>query len=373
MAVRIDTMRAPVSTIRAPPVGNFPGGQMRAFTFDPAEHRDTFAAQGWLHIRGGVAPELLAEMQEMLDRSRAEDPLRGPALAGEKEQHLFAPADLEGFCGQFFDMVSAVCGLRRDRMTLSERHLKVYGADADPYPTAHKDRFASQISVGLTIEVPEESRLLVYPSDDRAPNRFLTTEHKASLAPDELPEVVLRDAQPVEIADAPGDVVLFHGASMWHLRQHSAGAALLYLKCNDFDCDPLAEDPTTPQRREHSLRVVSGADGSLEAQVPVPARRLQSVTVEHGRDWQAETWLTVFGEPRRRISPREVDLLQASDGTRRVAEVAADEEARRALARLVELEALDLIEEPYASSEATASAMASVEAANGSSRPALRS
>lgn len=348
---------------------------MKAFTFDPSEHRDTFAEQGWVHVREGVSAPLLDELRAMLARSRAADPLKGSALKGEKVQHLFETADLDGFCAQLFDMVSAMCGTRRERMTLSERHLKVYDADADPDPPAHKDRFASLISVGLSIEVPSDSRLLLYPHVHREVNRFLTTAHRASLGPDELPEVVLRDEEPVEIADGPGDVVVFYGSSIWHLRRRSANAALLYLKCNDFDSDPLGEDPSTPARRARTLELVGAADrATLDGLVPVPARRLQSVTVEYGRDWDDDIRLTVFDERPVPISSHELALLRAVDGTRTVAELAGgDGEAARAVLRLAELEAVDLLDRPYESRAATASAMADVDAAAGSSRDALRS
>lgn len=349
---------------------------MPAFSFDPRDERDAFAAQGWVHVRGGISEELLDSLRALLASSREADALRGPGLAGEKEQHLYAPDDLDDFCAELFDVVSGVCGLRRDRMTLSERHLKVYDDDADPDPSAHKDRFASQISVGVSIEVPEESRLLLYPDVAREENRLLTTGHRASLAPEEQPDVVLASATPVEIADEPGDVVLFHGSSMWHLRRNSAGAALLYLKCNDFDCDPLGEDPSTSRRRLATLGLAGRPDGpDFERAVPVPARRLQSVTVEYGRDWEADHHLTVFGERSVRITAEEAGLLRAVDGTRRVAEVAGDREGRVGLARLAAIEGIDLLEQPYgvASASATASAIASVDAAVGSSRDALRS
>lgn len=141
---------------------------MTALAFDPRDHRDAFADQGWVHIRSGVTPAFLDELRAALARVRSTDPLQGAGLKGAKAQHLFESADLRSFREELFDAVSATCGLRRDTMTLSERHLKVYDDDAAPDPPAHKDRFASLISVGIAIEVPEASRLLLYPSVDRA-------------------------------------------------------------------------------------------------------------------------------------------------------------------------------------------------------------
>ena len=36
---------------------------------------------------------------------------------------------------------------------------------------------------------------------------------------------------------------MFYGSEIWHLRRRSAGSVNLYLKFNDFDYDPLGEDP----------------------------------------------------------------------------------------------------------------------------------
>ena len=97
--------------------------------------------------------------------------------------------------------------------------------------------------------------------------------------------MVLRDTPGVEIADRPGDVVIFPGSAWWHRRRRSAGTVNLYLKCNDFDCDPLGEDPSTMSRVRQTadfLRAASTAE--LGALVPVPARQLEWVGTLRGRD-----------------------------------------------------------------------------------------
>lgn len=337
---------------------------MNVFTFNPSAYRDHFEAHGWAHVRHGVNPGLLAALQEQVSAARAEEQLRGPGLKGEKAQHLFDTADLPRFCGELFDAVCTICGTDPERMTLSERHVKVYDADADPDPEPHKDRFASFISVGLSIAVPQGSQLLLYPSIAREENRFLTAEHRASLAGDERPEVALAGAEPIVIEDRPGDVVLFHGSSTWHRRRHAANAALLYLKCNDFDCDPLGEDPTTPSRRALSIDLVrSVGDEELDALVPVQARQLESVLQEYGRDGSTSAWAKVFGITRTAIAARELELIRTVDGIRPVASLGDGDRVRQAVRRLVALGALDLLTMPYGdSSRATASAIALVDA-----------
>jgi len=201
------------------------------------------------------------------------------------------------------------------------------------------------VAVGLSIDVPAGSTLVLYPTDYRQVNRFLTAGQRDSLLPHELPEVVLEDAQPVVISDAPGDVTMFQGSSMWHLRQNSAGAALLYLKCNDFDCDPLAEDPTTQVRRERTRGVLAGLDVTPASLVPVLGRRFQSVSREYGRDWCEDLWLRIFDEDPVRIDDRHLEVLRSVDGTRTwAALVGQSDHASEALSRLAELGAVDLVD-----------------------------
>src|SRR5207244_11251567 len=81
------------------------------------------------------------------------------------------------------------------------------------------------------------------------------------LEPDELPEVALKRARAVELDDSGGDVMLFPGSAVWHYRRNASNAVNLYLKVNDFDSDPLAEDPSTAERSAGTLEALAGGDG----------------------------------------------------------------------------------------------------------------
>ena len=199
-------------------------------------------------------------------------------------------------------------------MTLSERHLKVYDDDAPPDVPAHKDRFASLVSVGLSIHIPPESRLLLYPDIDRGPNPYnVSGSLRERLEPDQLPEVVLREAQPVEIADQAGDVTMFAGSDIWHVRRNQAGARNLYLKFNDFDCDPLSEDPTTAERRERTLQALKLGDEELARHVPVQGRRLDCLTRQYSRDGGPEVlWANVWDENPVVLSAVELAAVRAA-------------------------------------------------------------
>jgi hypothetical protein len=262
---------------------------MKVFDFDPAAQARTYAEQGWLHIRAGVTSEFLEHAARVVRSSGALDAVTGRAVQGAKTQYVFDfPADVEWEV-DVLDAVAAMSGMDRRRLTLSERHIKAYLPDAEARPEAHKDRFASGIAIGITLAVAPGSHVVLYPDADRTVNPHLTADLRDSLLPEQQPGVVLAGACEVELHDAPGDVMAFPGASVWHLRRNAASTVLLYLKFNDCGCDPLDEDPTTPLRRLHTLRTVHDP-GALPRAVPIHARGFDSVGHETGRDERRSIW-----------------------------------------------------------------------------------
>src|SRR5256712_932065 len=216
---------------------------MKVFSFDPAEHRERFLSQGWIHIKNGVTPEFVDVMRDFVARELSEEHLKQFALAGKKGQGRFEfPSDVD-FPGELYDAISAVCGLNRDTIVLSERHINAYNNDARPDPIPHKDRDASKVSVGLCIE-PADSEVVIYPGASRELNPFVSAAtYYDSLPDDQKPEVVLTEDQAVAIRDEPGDVVMFYGSAIWHLRPRSPGPGNRYPQFNGFDFAPLGEDP----------------------------------------------------------------------------------------------------------------------------------
>ena len=87
-------------------------------------------------------------------------------------------------------------------MTLSERHIKAYNDDVPAEPAPHKDRFASQVSMGLSITIPENSYLVLYPWTDRGRTPFnISTHMRKELPLEERPENIVKGAERVEIHD----------------------------------------------------------------------------------------------------------------------------------------------------------------------------
>jgi hypothetical protein len=176
--------------------------------------------------------------------------------------------------------VAEVTGLDPATTVLSERHLKVYSNVAPEMPPPHKDRSASTITVGIGVDIPAESRLVMWPSVDDEYNPYPTAaEWRSSRHPHELPEVVTGGVEPVEVDLRRGDVVAFRGANIYHERHRPASTAVLYLKFNQLGLDPLGEDPRTPIMERRSAEIL--ARGATAADLVTISPRLVSLRSEH--------------------------------------------------------------------------------------------
>jgi hypothetical protein len=318
---------------------------MKIFDFDPADHSDHYAENGWVHVKGGISSDFLEALTNFADEKFGAHEVEGKAIAGRKKQALYEAPEGVDFPGELFDVVAELCNLHRPTMTLSERHIKAYDSDAPPEPIPHKDRYASQVSIGLSIKVPEDSRLILWPKDELEVNPLnVSAAFLESLAPEQRPEEALKGIEPVELYDSPGDVMMFAGNATWHARRKAAGATNLYLKLNDFNCDPLGEDPSDGEVRERTLATAD--NGDLGGTVPILGRRLDCISRRYTRDWgdaaQAEMW----EEAPVALSQADLTLLEAVDGRREASEVlsaASNGAGAEALARLARRGVLDLL------------------------------
>jgi hypothetical protein len=313
---------------------------MRVFSFDPSEHRETFLSQGWLHIKNGVTPEFVEVMKEFVARELSEEQLKQFALAGKKGQGRFEFPPEVDFPGEMFDVIAEVCGLDRETIALSERHINAYNNDAKPDPAPHKDRDASKVSVGLCIE-PADSEVVIYPGASRERNPYVSAAtYYDSLSTDQKPENTLTENQAVVIRDEPGDVVMFYGSEIWHLRRRSAGSVNLYLKFNDFDYDPLGEDPTTLERQERTRQVLSG-NGDLNHAVVKPSRQLEQLTRVYSRNALQVRQAKIWGRKPLALGEKEFQILQSLNGGKEVA--ALGDDAAEHVRRLAEHGVVDLL------------------------------
>ena len=284
--------------------------------FDPGQYIEAFARDGYVHIRQGVTEEFYSKLLNQVEENLRARSMKQFAL-GNKQQAMYSfPSDGD-YVQEFFEAVGTVCGLEPKDLVFSERHIKAYQADAEPAPRAHKDRFASQISVGISVHVQKGSTLILYPDEMTEVNPFNSTkEYWASLGPDGYPEEALKSMRRVEIQDSPGDMIMFHGNSFWHLRKNAALTTMLYMKVNAFNCDPLGEDPYSEEFRNHTQKSIALDDGQLEQLVPLIGRRVDCFHRHYNRDWKEVLGVVLWNEDHLTIDEQEFALLQAVDGKR---------------------------------------------------------
>ena len=296
----------------------------KMFQFDPTRYAEHFAKEGYAHIPGAVTEDFYRKMVRQVEQNMQSKVMKEFAI-GDKQQAMYEfPDDGADYAAELCEAVAGVCGVRADELVLSERHVKAYEANAAPEPNAHKDRFASQISVGLSVHVREGSTLVLYPYDELDVNPFNTSvQLRASLSPDRYPEPALKRARRVEIKDAARDVIIFRGHKIWHLRANPANTTMLYFKMNAFNCDPLGEDRRTGDLRAGTERAVGLSDEQLEQLVPLVGRRVDYVHRMYNRDWREVVGVVLWGEKHFTIDDDELKALQAIDGRRTVGSVAA--------------------------------------------------
>ena len=320
---------------------------MKIFSFDPADHRDHYAEHGWVHIPGGIDPEFFRFLEDYAEREFAAKEVEGRGIGGRKSQAIFEAPGEANFPDQLFDSIAELCGFDRAGMTLSERHIKAYDADAPEEPIPHKDRFASEASIGLSIFVPEGSHLVLYPYDETEVNPLnVSAAYLQGLPPEKRPEVTLKNAREVIIRDSPGDVMVFRGSAVWHMRRKPAGARNLYLKLNSFNSDPLGEDPQTAPRREATVQAVENG-ASIDGLLAVPSRRFDTISREFTRTWDEVVLARIWGDaPPVILSEDEVELVKAVGTGKPVSELAVNgggADAESALRRLARTGVIDLV------------------------------
>jgi hypothetical protein len=212
------------------------------FNFDPGLARAEFEQCGYVHLRGVLDQATIDHLTAFLEKTLQEsvDEQGEWRIYGKKRQFLFSFPDSES-AEKFRCGMAALTGIDHDELTISERHLKVYDRDAAPWPAPHKDRAASEISIGLPVSIPANSSACVFPGLQAGPN---LEEHAVFMTDRDYPHLdkIYQLEQCVMLHERPGDLVAFLGSSIYHERVHPAGAAILYIKVNGTGSDPLGED-----------------------------------------------------------------------------------------------------------------------------------
>ncbi|MGH7984754.1 MAG: hypothetical protein ACREQX_00485 [Candidatus Binataceae bacterium] len=341
---------------------------MRPFTFDPLKYAAAFKTTGYVHIKGGVSDELLGYAKERLAEFRlsGRNELSANEIKNKKKQCLFDLPNDHEFLRELNESIAVLADLPIDRMTVSERHIKVYEDNAAPRPPLHKDCVASQVAVGIPLENASGSRLVLLPSGERHVNPF---DHAIyGFNPDDPLDAVRQSpdfrvsegAQPrhsppsglVELDVPPGDVVIFAGSSIYHERFNAARSAVLYLKFNAMRLDHLAEDPSTLHRRDESIKILRNRDDdALMESLVETSPRLRSIDRHYTRLGWASVLRAHVDNTEFMMSEDDLTFLFALRGPRSIRDVLlglgvpADQLLSHAtrIRRLCELGGLDLL------------------------------
>jgi len=215
---------------------------MKVYSADPADFREELAANGYAHLKGILTKEFVEYLEAFYARmiEGAENESDDWKIKGKKRQFIFEFPSME-VALELRNGIASLTDMDPEKITISERHLKVYDENANPYPAPHKDRSASFYSVGFPVFLPEGSTVCVFPDLDPGPNTedravFLTERDRPDLAH------IYENENCVMLNESVGDMVIFHGSSLWHERLRGANTAVLYVKCNETGNDPLGEN-----------------------------------------------------------------------------------------------------------------------------------
>src|SRR5680860_544740 len=141
------------------------------FKYDPALHKTQLNEKGYAHLKDVLSAEFITVLTEFYQRAISDSLAENASarITGKKRQFVFDFPSKE-MALEFRSGIARLTAMDEEKITISERHLKVYDAATNPWPAPHKDRGASQISIGLPIVLPEGSSICVFPSMDLTPN-----------------------------------------------------------------------------------------------------------------------------------------------------------------------------------------------------------
>jgi flagellar biosynthesis regulator FlbT len=312
---------------------------MQVFTFAPHEFANDFKENGFVHIRNGISAEFLEFAREQLGRCRHLGYNEIPAreIKSKKKQYLFDLPKDDASLSDLFTPLAQLTGSSAPAMTLSERHIMIYDENAAALPPLHKDRLASEVSVGIPLEPSASDRIVLLPwyarelnlldsavYCERAPNSALESVEGWNLEDGDCPQLPRIERNPlVELDAKPGDVVVFRGSTIFHGRLHAANSSILYFKFNTMGLDPLGEDPSTEMRRKKTLEILPNkSDDELLNSLVELSPRLQHIDRQYSRlGWRCVLRVSVSGEKEFTISDDDLRFMFAVQGPERVRDV----------------------------------------------------
>ena len=197
--------------------------------------------ESFMHLENVLSNEFIHHLEEcgkqIKNGSLAE--VSDWHIPGKKRQYLFDFPSRQ-FLHAFCQGIAQITGYDPEKITIGERHVKVYLEQAPDYPAPHMDRQAAEFTIGFPIEISEGSRVCFFPHMSRTEN----TDQRAIFA--QLPpatdmEAFYADDRIAKFKGKVGDMFIFHGSTIFHERIKPSGSIILYIKINASGQDPLGE------------------------------------------------------------------------------------------------------------------------------------
>ncbi len=300
------------------------GETMKIFEFSIERHAEAFRKDGFVHIENGVTPEFMKLVRlQAIESLATSKGLVEWKIPKKKQQFIFEfPSQLE-IEKDLMDWVNAVTGFGDRQRTICERHIKSYDDTADPMPEPHLDRSASEVAIGIPIDVAPDSHLLIYPSPRLSNPYSSTAAWRSSGMHAEIADK-LDPSEAIRIYDKPGDVIMFLGSSLLHERINSAGTTILYFKVNAAGLDPMAEDPRFEEKVNKSIarRAHFNRAGWPACYIISLAPTFEKLSVEKFRPgWQEVHHAHFWGKDPVPISAEEAKLISCLEAPRKVDEL----------------------------------------------------
>lgn len=219
-----------------------------AFNRNLVESKRSLQDGSFVHLEGVLSDTFVSILertgQEVANNTLPE--IEAWHIPGKKRQYLFDFPSKE-FFEEFCEGISQITGYPSDKVTVGERHIKVYLEDAPDYPAPHMDRHAAAFTIGFPIHIAEGSRVCFFPHLSRERNVNSRAIYADVPSNTDMAEYY-NDERITSFEGKLGDMFVFHGSTIFHERIRPAGSVILYIKINAEGQDPLGEHASLLER-----------------------------------------------------------------------------------------------------------------------------
>ena len=212
-----------------------------AFKKNMRDAKTILEKKSFMHLKDVLSNEFVQLLRDCGDKIKkgTMEEVTEWHIPGKKRQYLFDIPSRE-FLDSFCRGLSQITGYQSDKITIGERHIKVYLNEAPDYQLPHLDRQAAEYTIGFPIEISEGSRVCFFPHMSREENTGDRAVY-AEVPPSTNMKAYYNDDRIEQFEGSVGDMFIFHGSTIFHERIRAAGSMILYIKINASGRDPLGE------------------------------------------------------------------------------------------------------------------------------------